>query len=529
MCVLFSIPRLNAENYYATPSDYQGYLSKLLPGDSLILASGVYSGRLRLIDVRGTAEAPIVITGTRDGGEAVFPGNACCNTVSLTRCAYLTISYLTIDGQHINYVDAVKAEGNSGNWTHHITLHHLRIINHGPEQQTVGISTKCPSWNWHIHHNIIIAAGTGMYLGNSNGEDAFINGLIEYNLIMNTTGYNLQIKRQNDHTRTTPGMPQSGRTIIRYNTFVKEEDVPGNSARPNLLVGAFPPTTAGKDDMYEIYGNFFWQNQTEKLFQGTGNLAFHHNLLINKFSGGGGIQIQEHHGRKPHRIYIFQNTIWTKGRSIFFYKPDLSYTQIVNGNAVFTDKGIKNAPIEQDNIVDQYAAAAHYLIAPSETLSSCIMTPKEDQLSGTEIDHSRYDSLDCAAYDFEGRRESWRRRGAYATCCHPEWQLAKEIRSAVHKEGTNAVASPKPGAPTQKLSVRPNPVTAGSPFYWTINYPVLRYRLMDAMGQVFRTVAVSYSGDRRYFLDTVGLKPGVYFLVVEGSRERSTVKIVVTE
>jgi hypothetical protein len=52
----------------------------------------------------------------------------------------------------------------------------------------------------------VIGAGTGMYFGNSDGNHPFWGGLIENNLIMNTIGYNLQIKHQNPRPRL-PGMP----------------------------------------------------------------------------------------------------------------------------------------------------------------------------------------------------------------------------------------------------------------------------------------------------------------------------------
>ncbi|MBK7696343.1 MAG: hypothetical protein IPI30_19105 [Saprospiraceae bacterium] len=53
-----------------------------------------------------------------------------------------------------------KAEGTAGNWAHHVTIEKLNIVNCGVDQQAVGISTKCPAWNWIIRSNIIIGAGT---------------------------------------------------------------------------------------------------------------------------------------------------------------------------------------------------------------------------------------------------------------------------------------------------------------------------------------------------------------------------------
>lgn len=71
-----------------------------------------------------------------------------------------------LDGLNQN-IDAVKGEGSAGNWAHHITIEYLEIRNYRSSQQNVGISTKCPAWDWIIRKNRIIGAGTGMYLGNS--------------------------------------------------------------------------------------------------------------------------------------------------------------------------------------------------------------------------------------------------------------------------------------------------------------------------------------------------------------------------
>jgi hypothetical protein len=81
-------------------------------------------------------------------------------------------------------------------------------------QQSVGISTKCPAWDWVVRGNRIV--GTGMYFG-----DPFIGGLIEENEVIDTIGYNLQIKHQAARP-IVGGMPTEPRmTIIRSNRFVK--------------------------------------------------------------------------------------------------------------------------------------------------------------------------------------------------------------------------------------------------------------------------------------------------------------------
>jgi hypothetical protein len=96
----------------------------------------------------------------------------------------------------------------------------LEIHDHGADQQIVGISTKCPAWNWVIRRNSIGGAGPGQYLGNSDGSAEFVNGLIERNLVRDSIGYAMQIKHQNVRT-TGIGEPASNTTIIRHNVFSK--------------------------------------------------------------------------------------------------------------------------------------------------------------------------------------------------------------------------------------------------------------------------------------------------------------------
>ncbi len=59
--------------------------------------------------------------------------------------------------------------------------------------------------------------------------------------------------------------------------------MPTESPRPNVLVGHFPLEGPGVDDDYAIYGNFFYQNRDEALFQGEGNVALYGNLFVNEY------------------------------------------------------------------------------------------------------------------------------------------------------------------------------------------------------------------------------------------------------
>ena len=82
----------------ADPATYEALVPTLVPGDTLDLAAGTYTGNLDIVGIAGTEDAPIVIQGPADGS-AVFTGNACCNTIEITDASFVVIKNLTVDGQ----------------------------------------------------------------------------------------------------------------------------------------------------------------------------------------------------------------------------------------------------------------------------------------------------------------------------------------------------------------------------------------------------------------------------------------------
>ena len=80
-----------------------------------------------------------------------------------------------------------------------------------------------------------------------------------------------------------------------------------------MLVGHFPPEGPGAEDNYAIYGNFFYQNRHEALFQGEGNVALYSNVFVNEH--GDAIRIQPHNDI-PRRIVIAYNTVIAEGTGI---------------------------------------------------------------------------------------------------------------------------------------------------------------------------------------------------------------------
>lgn len=319
---------LFAVDYPGTPETYLQRVKQLKAGDRLLLRAGQYRNGLKLHGLRGTADAPIAIEGPAVGAPAIFLGRQNANTVSLRDSAHVAIRHLVLDGRNLP-VDAVRVE-NRSNWAHHIALENLVIVNHGHDQQIVGISAQAPAWNWTIRGNVIIGSGTGMYLGSSDGRHPFVHGIIENNLVLDTIGYNLQIKHQGPRPAIA-GMPSiDDATVIRGNVFLKgERSGRHRSARPNVLVGHFPASGAGMEDRYLVEGNVFFGNPTEALFQGEGNITLLGNLFINPY--GDGIVLQPHHD-VPRRVEVAHNFVATRGSPLRVRGTDPRFPAGVHDN-----------------------------------------------------------------------------------------------------------------------------------------------------------------------------------------------------
>jgi len=321
----------SAASYVAGPEDYQALLPRLRPGDTLSLRSGTYRAGLRLHGIHGEALRPISIRGPRDAAApATFIARPNANTVSLSDASYVAISDLVLDGIHVR-VDAVKAES-TGAPVHHITIERLTILRYDAAQDVIAISTKCPAWNWVIRDNTIIGAGTGMYLGNSDGAAPFFAGVIERNVIIDTIGYNIEIKHQAGRPPLEDAPRTPSVTTVRNNIFVKTRAATSiEMARPNLLVGHFPLEGPGRDDRYDVTGNLFYDNPSEALFQGEGNFVLEHNIFINPH--GNAIAIQPHHD-VPRDVSVAKNLVLARGTGIRVRGLDGRFEQSFAGNRI---------------------------------------------------------------------------------------------------------------------------------------------------------------------------------------------------
>jgi len=357
------MPAAHGATYLADPQTYISMLTKLQPGDTLSLRPGYYRDGLPLHGLHGTPNEPIVIQGPRSGEAAILVARPDANTVSLVDASYLTVRNFRVDGAHLA-VDAIKAEGKGGP-VHHITLESLTVINHDRAQDIIAISTKCPAWGWVIRDNNIIGAGTGLYLGNSDGTAPFIGGLIENNLIVDTIGYNIEIKHQIDRSDLQDAPTAPSVTILRNNVFAKTRNASvGTAARPNVLVGHFPLEGSGRADRYEIVDNIFFDNPTEALFQGEGNLTLARNLMFNP--DGDAIAIQPHHDL-PRRVQVLDNFIASAKRGIVVRGGDPGSERRIARNSVFAAEPLQGgAQVENTlgTLAQAPSALARWLARP---------------------------------------------------------------------------------------------------------------------------------------------------------------------
>jgi hypothetical protein len=340
-------------------------ISGLTPGDTLLLVPGNYPP-LKLATLRGTPGHCIIITGSTGDRPAVILGESGNKTVEIIDSSYIVIRNLVIDSRGLPGADGIKASASAHPVTHHIVLDGNLIIGAGANQQTDGITTKTPTWNWVIRHNTIISAGTAIYLGDSDGTAPFIAGLIEDNVVLDPIGYGMQIKYQIERP-TLAGMPETDQvTVIRNNHFKKDGRPSPDGDRPNLLVGGFPETGMGSNDLYQIYGNLLIENPREALFQGSGRISFHDNVLI---GGEPAAAVFRDHDLPLKFAEVFDNKIYSRHVGIKFGSP-ARQGLAVSGNVIFAETPLIGLDRSDDGNPGWEAFRANRSDAPNQAYPS---------------------------------------------------------------------------------------------------------------------------------------------------------------
>jgi hypothetical protein len=430
--VVLFVVRLGAAVIQADASDYRALLPTLKPGDTISLAAGEYPGLLITL-LNGTESAWITIRGPSSGPPAVIASVEGHNTVEIENSSYVAIENLRIDSRGIPGAFGISARGHEENLTHHIRVEGNTIVGQNGGQQTDGISTKTPTWGWIIRSNRIIGAGTGLYLGDSDGTQPFVDGLIENNLIRDTIGYNIEIKHQT-YIPDTPGMPTGPTsTIIRNNVFIKDDQPSPDGDRPNVLMGALPASGTGSLNTYQVYGNLFVHNHREALFQSTGRISLHDNIFIDGPYAYPAVVLRKHNG--PLRVaLVYNNTVYTSGKGIYFGSKAEIYDH-VTGNLVFASTPISGAIMQQsDNVVDSVAKASSYVKSPSFDLESVDFYPLAGKCQGAPIDLSDAHIDSDYSADFNGTPKAQAKgaivyRGAYSgDGSNLGWRLQADVK-----------------------------------------------------------------------------------------------------
>jgi hypothetical protein len=435
--------------YQGTPSNYRSLADQLQAGDTLMLAAGAYQP-LRVYGRNGTPSAWIVIRGTGNPSQTVINGDPGYNTVQIDASSYVAIENLRIDGRGYD-VDGINCKDAIA---HDIRIEGCTLVGLANNQGTVAISTKETVWNWTIRNNSILDPGTGIYLGNSGGDAPFISGVIEGNFIRNPIGYCMEIKHQLPYSLVA-GMPAGpNRTIIRNNVFQKDDRPSEAGDRPNLLVGPFPTSGPGASDLYEIYGNFLLNNPRESLFQGSGRMTIHDNLLVGAGSGSGALYLTDHNGALSYAT-VYNNTIYGDGIGIAFVTPPRSYG-LATGNLVFSGQPISlcgscTGVTLRDNVTASLANAPQYVNQPSLTAGAMDFYPRSDcaTCSGSPLDLSPVTGDRDYSLDFNGTSKGgFAYRGAYAgSGTNPGWPPVSGPK----------VGGPSSGGPPSGDTIPPSP------------------------------------------------------------------------
>ncbi|MEM7250854.1 MAG: hypothetical protein AAF493_05505 [Pseudomonadota bacterium] len=432
--------------YIGDPQTYRPMVANLKPGDELRLRPGIYRDGLSVNGLVGTAERRITIHAEDPERRPIFWGRAGRNLISVRGSEFITIANLVLDGRNA-FVSAVKQEGGAQcRPSRNVEIRGLFISGFRAHQQQVGISTKCMTVDWHIHHNTILGAGTGIYLGNANGDDAFIGGLIEHNLVLDSIGYNLQLKHQFSQP-PHPWIQSAAKvTVIRHNVFSKQfgaSTEPGR-VRPNVLVGAKPATGRGASDRVELYGNFFHHNPGEALFQAEGDIAIHNNVFVNPWASNfPAIAIQPHNGT-PRSVRIFYNTVIANGVGLSVQGAP-TYL-MVRGNAIFASLPFRNHYFA-GNFVAAPDAARAFLRRPFGPSDARDYRPRWVwRESDIAIPGALLSDLIGGAYDFDGLPRQRSSFGAYARSNRGEsWSPGREFKVLRPRTRGERAAAPVAG------------------------------------------------------------------------------------
>jgi hypothetical protein len=209
-----------------------------------------------------------------------------------------------------------------------------------------------------------------------------------------------------------------------------------------VLVGHFPREGRGAEDNYAVYGNFFYQNRHEALFQGEGNVALYANVFVNEH--GDGVRIQPHND-VPRRIVIAFNTVLARDAGIVVTPKEgvPLLQQEVFANAVFA--GVPFATDQESrNVEAPLESAPSYLTRPLSPLGELDLHPSGKWAAAASGDTIGGKSLPDWGLDLRGeacsaRHRRPRQRDSGASICRWSASLVDRRRAARTQPGDDRV------------------------------------------------------------------------------------------
>ena len=232
-----------------------------------------------------------------------------------------------------------------------------------------------------------------------------------------------------------PTVPTDPRvTVIRHNVFIKQNLPSPDGARPNLLADGFPDSGPGSSDRYEIYGNFFFHNDGDALFQGSGRIHFHDNLLVD--SKHPAVRLTAHQGKTVIDAFVYDNTIYDTASGISFGAAP-SGQKLVTGNAIFSPAPLSGVTGGVDNVTGAVADAASHVVSPSKILGQMDFYPKAgSKLKGAAVDLSAAKGDTDYDRDFNGTQRDFSYRGAYqGEGTNPGWKPDATLKGTTGSAG----------------------------------------------------------------------------------------------
>lgn len=159
-----------------------------------------------------------------------------------------------------------------------------------------------------------------------------------------------------------------------------------------------------------IYGNVFYENRSEALFQGEGNIALYNNVFVN--TSGSAIAIQRHNGR-PRAVAVFNNTVLARDTAISVTGMEPGFEPFVRGNLLFAARPLAGAETS-GNLVRPWLDSATYLRTPFAEPPALDLSPQIGAMQAEPFLPLWVKGLPDVDSDFDDMPRTGRDGGAFA-------------------------------------------------------------------------------------------------------------------